>query len=280
MPVELELEAYTERELKMPLFTGGLARGILLQVLRRSEPEISHRLHEPNTRKAYSVTPLLFKSRSSLKDGYLLDPTYPLRMRVRFLEDGYAANLMRGFEVDTSLTLHESVFHVASMRIRSKSYSELLSESNPVDSFRLLFKTPTCFSALGRRYLHLFPEVIYVFGGLLELWSLFSHDTGVDCGTRDEYVKWIVDSAGVSGFELVTRQVLIGRRSSIGFTGWVNYRLGEGDKWRKLTVALARFAEFSNVGKNRTAGLGVTRYLEKRGTDPTRSDSRGPDLSR
>jgi CRISPR-associated endoribonuclease Cas6 len=132
-----------------------------------------------------------------------------------------------------------------------------------VDSFRLVFKTPTCFSALGRKYFHLFPDATYVFGGLLELWSMFSHDKSLESNMRDEYMKWIVGSAGVSGFELATKRVLIGRRSSIGFAGWVNYRLGEGDRWRKLTAALARFAEFSNVGKNRTAGLGVTRYLEK-----------------
>lgn len=162
------------------------------------------------------------------------------------------------------------------MRIRSKSYDELLSESRPVDSFRLIFKTPTCFSALGHRYFHLFPEPTYVFGGLLELWSMFSHDEALAGGARDEYVKWIVGSAGVSGFELATRRVLIGRMSSIGFTGWVNYRLGEGDRWRKLTGVLARFAEFSNVGKNRTAGLGVTRYLEKRdGPGSDGSDAKG-----
>ncbi|MEM3692828.1 MAG: hypothetical protein QXI39_02250 [Candidatus Bathyarchaeia archaeon] len=52
MPVEFELEAYADKELVMPRFTGSLARGILLQLIGRMEPRLSQELHEPNIRKA------------------------------------------------------------------------------------------------------------------------------------------------------------------------------------------------------------------------------------
>ncbi|MBS7628290.1 hypothetical protein KEJ36_05780, partial [Candidatus Bathyarchaeota archaeon] len=69
MPVEFELEAYADREMTMPRFTGSVARGILLRLLGRVEPRLSQELHEPNIRKAYSVTPLIFRSRRRLQDG-------------------------------------------------------------------------------------------------------------------------------------------------------------------------------------------------------------------
>jgi len=35
------------------------------------------------------------------------------------------------------------------------------------------------------------------------------------------------------------------------------------DEWNRVTVALARFAEYSNIGGNRTGGFGETRLVVK-----------------
>lgn len=249
----------------MPSFTGSVARGVLLQLLGRVGPELSQELHEPNVRKAYSVTPLLFKSRSRLEDGYILDPSYPLRLRIRFLADGYARALLEAFQSEDGFMIYEASFRVASIRVSSRSYEQLLAESKPSEAFRLLFTTPTCFSALNQRYFYLFPEPKHVFGGLLRLWNLFSPVGKLDPERTEEYTKWVGSQVGVSGYELSTRRVSVGRRTAIGFRGWVNYRMGDGDEWRKLTEALGRLAEYSNVGKNRTGGFGVVRFVEKPG---------------
>jgi len=42
-----------------------------------------------------------------------------------------------------------------------------------------------------------------------------------------------------------------------------NYRIKEIDEWRKMTCTLAKFAEYSNIGANRTGGFGVTEYRPK-----------------
>jgi len=55
LPVEFEFEMYGEREVRMPLFTGYLARGILLQAIRHVDPAASQVLHEPNIRKVYAL---------------------------------------------------------------------------------------------------------------------------------------------------------------------------------------------------------------------------------
>ena len=66
LPFEFELEMYGEKEVRMPHFTGYLARGILLQAIRRVDPAASQVLHEPNIRKVYAVTPLRFRSKGRL----------------------------------------------------------------------------------------------------------------------------------------------------------------------------------------------------------------------
>ncbi|MEM3692827.1 MAG: CRISPR system precrRNA processing endoribonuclease RAMP protein Cas6 [Candidatus Bathyarchaeia archaeon] len=159
--------------------------------------------------------------------------------------------------------VYKAFLRVAWIRVSSRSYEEILSNSKPSETFRLIFKTPTCFSALNKRYFYLFPEAKHVFGGLLKLWKLFSPIGRLDMEGEEEYTKWIASQIGVSGYELSTRYITIGRRKAIGFTGWVNFRMGDGSEWRKLTNALGRLSEYTNVGKNRTGGFGVVEFVEK-----------------
>jgi len=35
------------------------------------------------------------------------------------------------------------------------------------------------------------------------------------------------------------------------------------DKWSQVTLVFARFAEYSNIGGNRTGGFGVTLFVSK-----------------
>lgn len=74
LPFEFEFEMHGEKEVKLPLFTGHVARGILLNAIRHVDPATSQKLHEPNLRKAYAVTPLWFRSKARLPDGYVMDP--------------------------------------------------------------------------------------------------------------------------------------------------------------------------------------------------------------
>ncbi|MBM5805562.1 MAG: CRISPR-associated endoribonuclease Cas6 [Candidatus Verstraetearchaeota archaeon] len=263
MPVEFEFEMYGEKEVRMPHFTGYLARGILLQAIRRVDPAASQVLHEPNIRKAYAVTPLRFRSKARTAGGYVLNPEHPCWVGVRFLADDYATLLLRCFESKQSFLIYDTVFRIASVNMKTKSYRELWDEAKPVEAFRLYFHTPTCFAALGQRYYCLFPEPKRVFGGLLSLWNMYS-DRKFEGQEKETYLKWLGREAGVSGYSLETRQESTGKGKAIGFTGWVAYRLGDNGRWQRLTNCLGSLAEYSNVGKNRTAGFGVAQRLERR----------------
>ncbi|MEM3051278.1 MAG: hypothetical protein QXJ40_04235, partial [Candidatus Bathyarchaeia archaeon] len=85
MPVEISLEMYAEKPVVLPLFTGYVARGLLLHAVRRIDPATSELLHELNVRKPYSVTPMRFKSKQRAENGYELDPHAPCFVSFRFL---------------------------------------------------------------------------------------------------------------------------------------------------------------------------------------------------
>ncbi len=87
MPVEVGLELYGEKGVVLPFFTGHVARGLLLHIVRQVDPMAASVLHELDVSKPYSVTPLRFSSVSRVENGFVLDPAHPCRVGFRFLRD-------------------------------------------------------------------------------------------------------------------------------------------------------------------------------------------------
>ena len=115
---------YGEGEVLLPFFTGSVARGLLLHLLRSVDSTSSEELHRPDVRKEYSVSPLYFPSRARSGRGYLLDPAYPCRFRVGFLADGYAKLLLRRFEAEGSVLIYDTSFRIASLAVRARSHDD------------------------------------------------------------------------------------------------------------------------------------------------------------
>ena len=260
MPVEFGLELYAEASVVLPFFTGHVARGLLLHVVRQVDPSASGLLHELNVSKPYSVTPLRFKSRGRSKEGYVLDPQFPCRVSFRFLKDEYSAFILSFFQKQNSLMVFDTVLRVASLSVNCKSYADLEKEAKTADAFRLSFRSPTYFASLGSGYHWMFPDAVKVFSGLMRCWNLFSD--GRRFG-KEEYVayrEWLGKNVGVCEYKLWTRLAIMRSKKATGFVGCVTYEMKDLESgWNKMTSMLAKFAEFSNVGGNRTGGFGVAR---------------------
>jgi CRISPR-associated endoribonuclease Cas6 len=250
---------YGEKELALPRFTGYISRGLLLAMLKRVDPVLAQRLHEPQSPKPYSVTPLRFKSRARTRDGYVIDPAYPCRVKFRFLAEGYARRLIDYFTEKVEVLIYDVTFRVASISLRSVEYSEL--EAETLDSFRLHFRSPTYLSSMGSRYNVLFPDPVQVFPSLMRLWD--THSTSKKYGREGlaAYKEWLGRHVGVTKHDLRTVLADMKRTRAVGFKGWATYEMDSQDEWNRTTVALARFAAYSNVGGNRTGGFGETRLV-------------------
>jgi len=264
LPVEIGLEMYAEKPIALPFFTGYVSRGLLLHVIRRVNPELASSLHEADKPKPYSVTPLRFKARQRGEKGYLMDCGFPCRVWFRFLRDELAKYALEYFYENSDVLIYDAVFKVASLSVKSESYEDLYkSVGESVESFRLYFETPTYLASLGTDYHFMFPDHVRVFGGLMRLWSLFSD---FRCFGKEEFLEykdWLSKSVGVCRFRLATRMAFMGRKKANGFVGWVDYGFKALDEWNRVTQVLAKFAEYSNVGGNRTGGFGVTKQKTK-----------------
>jgi CRISPR-associated endoribonuclease Cas6 len=263
LPVEVGLELYAEKDVVLPFYTGHISRGLLLHILRQVDPRVSQEMHELNVAKPYSVTPLQFKSKIRGEKGYLFDSAFPCRVKFRFLRDEFSKYLIDYFGQKNTVTIIDTQFHIASMAIRSKDYLELENEAKAGDSFRLCFRTPTYLSSLGTSFHCLWPEPTKIFLNLIRLWNLYT--TGKRFG-KDEYVEyrdWLGENVGVAEHQLKTRLFIMGRKKAAGFVGWTTYVMKEKNRWNKATCMLAKFAEYSNIGGNKTAGYGVTKCLLK-----------------
>jgi CRISPR-associated endoribonuclease Cas6 len=251
---------YAEKAVGLPFFTGYVSRGLLLHILRRVDPTLASSLHEADRPKPYSVTPLRFKARERTEGGYVVDCSFPCRVWFGFLRDELARFVVEYFCKSSDVLIFDTAFRVASLSVRSESYGELWkSVDEPVGSFRLCFETPTYLASLGTDFRYLFPDPVRVFSGLMRLWNLFSD--GKRFGKEEflEYKDWLLRNVGVCRFGLRSRIAFMGRKRAVGFVGWVGYEVKGLDEWNRITQVLARFAEYSNVGGNRTGGFGVTK---------------------
>ena len=263
MPIEIVLEMYAEKGVVLPLFTGHISRGLFLHILRRVNPEVSQILHEPDVMKPFSVTPLQFKSMEKTGACYLLDPTCPCRVKFRLLKDEYANYVIDYFHQKNTLTIIDTTFHVANLTIKSKDYLEMERDAEPVDAFQLYFKTPTYLASLGTSYHYLWPEPTKIFPSLMRLWNTYTTTKKYGKEEYLEYKGWLAKNLGVAEHELKTQLVYMGRKKATGFVGWATYEMKAKDEWNKATCMLARFAEYSNIGGNRTGGFGVTKFFVK-----------------
>jgi len=115
---------------------------------------------------------------------------------------------------------------------------------------------------MGSRYESLYPEPVQVFSNLMRVWDAFSDSRVFGEEGLTSYKEWLRIHIGVSAYILETRLAEMGKKKAVGFTGWVEYEMDAQDDWNRVTVALARFAEYSNIGGNRTGGFGVTKFVD------------------
>jgi CRISPR-associated endoribonuclease Cas6 len=264
---------YAEKPLVLPFFTGYVARGLLLHMVRQIDPGVSGSLHELDMRKPYSVTPLRFNRSGRGEKGYILDSRFPCHVDFRFLRDAYSELFLDFFKKQNSVLIFDTPFQIGSMNVDCKSYEALVNESYSVSEFDLDFRTPTYFASMGDTYHWMFPDAMRVFSNLMRCWNMFSEYRRFG---KDEYVRfrnWLAKNVGVSRYELRTSLVVMRSKKATGFRGWVTYVSKDKDsEWGRTLLSLARFAEFSNVGGNRTGGFGVTK-LQRR-ISPIRVESK------
>jgi CRISPR-associated endoribonuclease Cas6 len=246
-------------------FSGVVLRAAFLDLLRNHNKGLSDRVHGEAGPRAYSIDPFPCdgRFRTCFEQGEEYDFGVYLFRPSRF--QGVLRDL--AIKPDHEIRVLHHFFPLNRVDIDQTSPECLMEqwlEEKPDDSSRPLkmrfhFETPTQFSSFGSDYAYLLPTPEKLFSGTLKVWKTLEK-----CMTPEmsgSYRDWITRNIHVSGHRLRTVKVPVSRRRSIlGFVGNVEYTMKQTDEsLANLTFCLARFAELSHVGKNRSAGFGKVR---------------------
>lgn len=269
-------------------FSGFAVRGVLYELLKSIDPMLSEELHGLKRLAPISTTPLTFEYRSGggLKEGSIV--SFRITSLLELLSVKLADYLINNPSL--SMNIKDAVARLTEVAVSTIEPKKLLENATPVEFFAVQFRSPTFFRRSmvtrccpscpvprpkclrlrrPRRYRYVpFPDPYLMLRSLLRLWRKF---TGVTLNYK-EYVEWLLDGGVVASGYPALKTVRVYEHPttpkwSVGFKGIVYFNLPEDtfdDKMARITDALLRFGEYSNVGANRTAGFGVIRYQPKK----------------
>ncbi len=265
MPTKITLQLHSERDFRMPRFTGHIARALVLHMIRMADPAAALELHQLDVLKPFAVEPLYFKAKEKYADGYLADCTSPCRMVVKVLDDSMVQEFVACMSSSAMAMIRDCEMRIGEMRIEQRGYCDMgkrfgadPGEAGGLLKFGIRFETPTLFAVKDARYYSLFPEPELALMNLLRVWNKFSGGSA-EREIPKAFREWVRRRVGVVGYELAVQRIMVDRaKARSGFTGWVKYEMADKE-YAALVAKLLDFAEYSNVGKDRTAGFGVAK---------------------
>lgn len=257
---------------------GHLAHAAFLDILRQSDPDLSHALHAGDKRKPFTISPLQ-------GFGYGQNGQLRLRagqegwLRITLLDSALFHTFIQHFlqpQHRPTIELQHIPFQIS--EILSTPGSHPLAGYNSFDnlfhhwaekpltpqdlSITLHFRSPTAFSrrGLGHRAMHVLPDPYFVFGELARYWDSYTgHETMEACQNfADACVV-------VARHEIATHVYQFGPRAKqIGFAGTVTFEIKDKTETPLIQHLnrLADLAFYTGLGYKTTMGMGqvVRRY--------------------
>lgn len=274
-----------EQGLRFQSFSGFAVRGVFFDFLKNVNEEFALKLHSQKSLAPYSVTPVeaLHGNYSSFIYSSFNGPLQA-QFKISILEQ----DLMNAFtqaliSIDSSkIRLVEAYTPIVEISVIQQSFEKIMEEAKPVRRFEVFFRTPCYFRQSLLRNLSdpvlkgvkppyratPLPDIYLMFRNLTRLWRRFS---GLSF-EYVEYINWIrIGGIALAGFPHGIKTIRVyehptSNKWATGFVGRVRFSIPKNtfsEKFSRFTDALMKFAEYSNVGGNRTAGFGVIKYLPK-----------------
>jgi len=274
--IKLTFELYPEsghiRPYEVPF--GYVFRGVIMKWLSEVKPELVHILHNYEQIRPYSIRRYIHKRVPKID---LSLTTYNENLSDALLQD-----LMRNQNIE--FNVGEKRYYISQIRFERIYLKSLLERSAAVKSFSIRFNTPAYFNTRMGDYPVRFPLPSLLFGNLAHLWNDISKDAAdID---RDQFISWVNAHVYISYYKMKTVKRNIGKPKPVyGGIGnasfnvkkfnkkyykylleelgrpqdhkYVNRDYQNNCRWLEI---LCRLGEYTNVGANRTAGMGVIKY--------------------
>ena len=227
-------------------------RAVVLDWVRRADPELSQEIHDANQSKPFSISPLWNEQGFSL-------------FEVAVLADSLIAPLLEGIaQAGETVRLGRHSYRLREQEaVGAITWEELLTPCPSAREFAFRMLSPTAHHAPGElRKSVVLPAPELYFGSWLGRWNVccpIKFDT-------DAIRSLVEQQVAVKACEGGTRAVMLDQgRTFIGFQGEVRFTLLKPDtvapEARSALATLARFAAYCGTGVDTMRGMGQTELL-------------------
>jgi CRISPR-associated endoribonuclease Cas6 len=223
-------------------------RGFLLDIIKDVDPRLAASLHDEQGIKPYAIQYVV-------KDLEIL-------LTVNLFTTSIHKALYSYFTAiqDATVNIGKAKCSLYRVKMNEINYRDLLEQSTPVDGCKIEFRTPAYFNSSSHDFNIKLPIPGLLFKNLAQMWNEFTgHQVDLDV---DGFLDWITKNADVSSFEIKTFPFTLGKGRNIsGVKGWIRLRLGRSEVgYNRWVDCLLKLAQYTNVGGNRTAGMGSIKY--------------------
>jgi hypothetical protein len=256
---------------------GYIFRGVIMKWLSETKPELVHLLHEYEEIRPYSINCII---RNKIPKIDFILVSYNDDLSQTLTQDLLSSDKVK-------LKIGQKDYFISKISFEKINLKNLCEQARPVRGFNINFATPVYFNTSMGDYPVRFPIPSLLFGNLANIWNDVSENSGEI--NREDFIEWINAHLYITGYKMRSAKREIGkRRPVVGGLGNATYRANPINKnyykkkleelersydyrfvnddyeqncrWLEI---LCRFGEYTNVGGNRTAGMGVIRYYPK-----------------
>ncbi|MEM4522625.1 MAG: CRISPR system precrRNA processing endoribonuclease RAMP protein Cas6 [Nitrososphaeria archaeon] len=283
------LELYSQDDVYFQSFSGYSTRGLFYNIVKKFDEEYASTLHNSKMLAPFSVSPIYTVRENRLHPCFkkvgkgiariyftLLDSRLN-ELFIKFIQEGLNEN---------GIQIGKTKMAINSISLQQYEYEKLYKNSNEIKSFKVNFMTPTYFRQTPKdimkrygkeydkkvtvspyRFLPL-PDPVLLFKSIARIWRKFSN---YNLNLQD-FIEWLeIGGIAISGYPEGIRTHIVyehptTKKWSVGFTGTVHFSIVKdiySPEKAKIADTLLKFAEYTNVGGGRTAGLGVIKYTLK-----------------
>lgn len=259
----IRLKLISKSDCILPKFTGNIARASLLRYLSDLDEELVETLHKANHIRPYSIKQLALhkNSASEIRKDLLINTNDILFFEIGVLDKKILEETVNLFVKNSSKLLKfcESDFAIVSVEYSQHNPPP----KNHSKKVKIYFRSPTYFTVKAKPEPMLFPDPKYFFMNLTKIWNTMNPEIVIP---EEQIYEWIDKNVVINDYATYTRRVHISKSRPInGFMGWVVYRFKEKKEYFPWMNVLLEYAKISNVGGNRTGGMGEIdfRWLEE-----------------
>ena len=227
---------------------GYIFRAVLMDWLHEIAPKLVHDLHDYNKIRPYAIQV------EYRKDSIIF--------YLHVFESALSTPLINDLinKKNKSFTISDEEYQVRKVLFEDISLTNIVDHAKPIKNFRITFCEPTYFSTSRGNIVIRLPVPELIFSNLANLWDeLAGVGLGID---QPPFLEWVNSTVFPSSLEIKTEAKEMGEEvPAVGIVGWVNFEVAKYHPfYAKIIDILCKFGKLSNLGKNRTAGMGIITY--------------------